>query len=27
MADTPQTKLADLLPRNWVAEPLRQKAA
>ena len=27
MADTPQTKLADLLPWNWVAEPLRQKAA
>src|SRR5271155_4098762 len=27
IADTPQTKLADLLPWNWVAEPLRQKAA
>jgi len=27
MADTPQTKLADLLPWNWVAQPLRQKAA
>ena len=27
MADTPQTKLADLLPWNWAAEPLRQKPA
>jgi transposase len=27
IADIPQTKLADLLPWNWAAEPLRQKAA
>jgi transposase len=27
IADLPQTKLADLLPWNWAAEPLRQKAA
>jgi transposase len=27
MADTPQTKLAELLPWNSPAEPLRQKAA
>jgi transposase len=27
IADTPQTKLAELLPWKWAAEPLRQKAA
>ena len=27
IADIPQTKLADLLPWNWAAQPLRQKAA
>ena len=27
IADMPQTKLAYLLPWNWAAEPLRQKAA
>jgi hypothetical protein len=27
IADTPQTKLAELLPWNSPAEPLRQKAA
>ncbi len=27
IADMPQTKLADLFPWNWAAEPLRQKAA
>src|SRR5208283_2124374 len=27
IADTPQTRLADLLPWNWTAEPLGRKAA
>jgi transposase len=27
IADTPQTRLAELLPSNWAAQPLRQKAA
>jgi transposase len=27
IADTPQTKLAELLPWKWAAEPFHQKAA
>ena len=27
IADTPQTRLAELLPWNWAANHLRQKAA